>query len=283
MKKRLITSAVIVAVFLPLLLFSDIILYPIVLSLLSFIAVYEILKAIGTEKKPWLAIPSYLLGLLLPFCSYFIKDGYISSDKYLLILAAAIFIYLIFIMGVGVFSKGDPAFSSIAEVFAMVTYALVSFCSMSVLRYFDLEAGRYLVFLVFIIPWTSDSCAYLTGTFFGKHKLIPEISPKKTVEGAVGGVVCATLACLLYGHVIDLIEPNVTVNYAFLPIFGFLLAIVSQIGDLAASLLKREHGIKDYGIMFPGHGGVMDRFDSIISVSAILLILSVSLPPFVFN
>ncbi len=281
MKKRLITSAVIVAIFLPLLLFSDFITYPIVLALLSFIAVYEILKVLGAEKNIFVAIPSYILGAAFPFCSYLVKEGF-DPRLYLLILAAAVFCYLIYIMGVGVFSKGKLPFATISETFVMVTYLAVSFSSMALLRYTDMQAGRYLVFIVFIVPWTSDSCAYLTGTFIGKHKLIPEISPKKTVEGAVGGVVFATLACTLYGHVVDLIEPGVAVNYIALASFGFILSIASQIGDLVASLLKREHGVKDYGRIFPGHGGIMDRFDSIISVATVLLILCLVFPPFVF-
>ncbi len=279
MKTRLITSAVIVAIFLPLLLFSEYIIYPIVLSLLSFIAVFEILRTLGIEKNLFVCLPSYLLGAALPFASFFAAD---NTELYLLLLAAIIFSFLIYIMGVGVFSKGKIPFATISEVFVMITYVVVSFSSMSLLRYIDMNAGRYLVFLVFIAPWVSDSCAYLTGTLIGKHKLIPEISPKKTVEGAIGGVVCATIAYALYGLVVDLIEPGVTVNYIALAVFGFILAIVSQLGDLVASLLKREHNVKDYGNLFPGHGGVMDRFDSILAVSAILLILCLAIPPFIF-
>ncbi len=278
MKTRLITSAVIVAIFLPLLIFSEFITYPIALALLAFIAVYEVLKAIGTHKNFFVAIPAYLLGAALPFSAYFASDIYL----YLLILAALIFSFLIYIMGVGVFSKGKLPFAIMSEAFVMVAYVVVSFSSMALIRYIDMQAGKYLIFLVFIAAWCSDSCAYLTGYFFGKHKLIPEVSPKKTVEGAVGGVVGATLAYGLYGFVVSLIEPSVEVNYIALAVFGFVLAIVSQIGDLVASLLKREHGIKDYGKLFPGHGGVMDRFDSIFAVSTILLILCLIFPPFVF-
>ncbi len=277
MKKRLITSAVLVLIIVPLLVFSDFITYPIALSLLSFIAVHEIMKVLGIEKSWFISVPSYLLGAALPFSSYFASD---DPSLFLLILAALIFSYLIYIMGVAVFCKGKIPFSSIAAIFMMITYVVVSFTSMSLIRF--LEAGKYLVFLSFIVAWSSDSCAFLTGTFIGKHKLIPEISPKKTVEGAIGGVLGATLAFLLYGLIVSIIEPDVTVNYLALALFGFILAIVSQIGDLIASLLKREHGIKDYGKLFPGHGGVMDRFDSILAVSTILLMLCMVFPPFTF-
>ena len=279
MKQRLVTSGIIVAIFLPLLLFSQYIIYPIMLSILSFIAVYEILKAIGVEKNAFISVPAYALGVAIPFFSFFVSD---KTIEFLLILAALHFAYLIYLMGIGVFSKGKLQFNVISEVFAMITYVVVSFSSMSLIRYIDLASGKYLVFLIFICAWSSDSCAYLAGFFFGKHKLIPEISPKKTVEGAIGGVVGSTLAYLLYGFVVGLIEPEISVNYLALAIFGLTLSVVSQLGDLVASMLKREHGIKDYGILFPGHGGVMDRFDSILAVSTILLILCLVFPPFAF-
>ena len=122
--------------------------------------------------------------------------------------------------------------------------------------------------------------AYVVGSLFGKHKLIPEISPKKTIEGAIGGVVSATVAYLLFGLILDLAIPNIEVNYIILVLFGLVLSVVSQLGDLIASLIKREHNIKDYGKLLPGHGGIMDRFDSIMAVSTILLILSIVFPPF---
>jgi phosphatidate cytidylyltransferase len=150
------------------------------------------------------------------------------------------------------------------------------------MRYFDREVGAYIIALAFIISWVCDAGAYFTGVLFGKHKLIPEISPKKTVEGAIGGIVIATLVYLLFGFVLDKLVDGMTVNYILLAVFGVLLSICSQLGDLVASLLKREYGVKDYGRVFPGHGGVMDRFDSTISVSAVLMILCAVFPPFTF-
>ena len=121
--------------------------------------------------------------------------------------------------------------------------------------------------------------AYFTGVLFGKHKLIPSISPKKTVEGAIGGVVVAVLAFVLFGVILEQFA-TVNVNYFILIPTGVLLAVVAQIGDLIASLIKREHGVKDYGNILPGHGGIMDRFDSILAVSSILMIICLVCPPF---
>ena len=121
--------------------------------------------------------------------------------------------------------------------------------------------------------------AYLVGSAIGKHKLIPEISPKKTVEGAIGGIVFTALACLLYGFILEKFFA-LSVNYLFLAVIGVILSVVSQLGDLFASMIKREYGVKDYGNIFPGHGGIMDRFDSVLATSTILLILTIIFPPF---
>ena len=146
------------------------------------------------------------------------------------------------------------------------------------LRY--VEMGEYLFYLIFIGAWCADSFAYFVGVAIGKHKLIVEISPKKTIEGSIGGIVCTTLAFLLYGYIISLFDGAPTPNYIVLPILGFVLSVVAQFGDLICSLIKREHGIKDYGYIFPGHGGVLDRFDSVVAVAPVLYVICVFFPPF---
>ena len=134
---------------------------------------------------------------------------------------------------------------------------------------------------MFIGSWVSDTGAWFFGRLFGKHKLIPEVSPKKTVEGAVGGVLSAALAFVLYGFIIHRIDASLSPNYLILAVSGVICAIVSQFGDLIASLVKRHYGIKDYGNVFPGHGGVMDRFDSVLLVSPVLYLLITYIPNFV--
>ncbi|MGB5823227.1 MAG: phosphatidate cytidylyltransferase [Proteocatella sp.] len=118
--------------------------------------------------------------------------------------------------------------------------------------------GSIFIWLLFIFAWGSDTCAYFAGMFFGKHKLIPEISPKKTIEGAIGGIIGTVILTLLFATYFK--EPNLLY---FIPL-AVIGSIVSQIGDLFASAIKREFGIKDYGNLIPGHGGILDRFDSIL-------------------
>ncbi|MBO5102267.1 MAG: phosphatidate cytidylyltransferase [Clostridia bacterium] len=279
MKTRTITSAFILLVTVPLIIFSQYIIYPIALAVLSLFATYEILRAIGVEREYILSVPAYILSCALPFGSFFVTNE--KSSIYLLTIAALMFFYLIYIMGVSVFSKGRISYKTIAEVFMSITYVVVSFSALSIIRYINREVGVFWLALVFIVSWVSDSMAYVVGSLIGKHKLIPEISPKKTVEGAIGGVVGAIIAFLLYGLILDLAIEEMEVRYFVLAIYAAILAVVSQLGDLIASLIKREHGVKDYSNLLPGHGGIMDRFDSILAVSTILLILCLVVPPII--
>ncbi len=278
MKIRVLTSIGIIVVGLLLVVFSGYIVYPIALALLAAIALFEILRVMGAYKMWALSVPAFIISPAFPILAFFVKGEWVVY--YLLILAAYLFVYMIWLMGVSVFSRGSISFGRICEVFVAVTYVTVAFSSLSLIRYLNKDVGVWSVVLIFVIAWICDVFAYFTGSLIGKHKLIPEVSPKKTVEGAVGGVVFAIIACLVYGLGVDLIVANIQVNYLVLAIFGLVLSVVSQLGDLAASLIKREYGAKDYGTIFPGHGGIMDRFDSPIAVSTIMLILTLIFPPF---
>lgn len=279
MKNRVITSVAILAAMLTVVIFSKFIVYPLALALLAIIATFEVLRVIGSHKIWTLSIPAYLISAAFPLTAYFVDSN--NSLEFLLILAAVVFVYLVWLMGVSVFSKGKIAFSKVSETLVGVTYVAVSFTSLSLIRYINHNFGVFLVVLVFVISWTCDTAAFAVGSLIGKHKLIPEISPKKTVEGAIGGVVFSALLCALYGLGLDLVIEKIQVNYLYLILFGIILSVVSQLGDLIASLIKREYDVKDYGRIFPGHGGVLDRFDSVLAVSTILLILSIVFPPFV--
>jgi len=281
MRTRTVTAIFILLVTVPLILFSEYIIYSIALGLLSLAATFEILRVLGVERKRRIAIPAYILATVLPFASYFVEPE--STYVYLLTISALVFAYLMYLMGVAIFSKGVISVAQISEIFFTVTYVIVSFSSLSMLRYIDESVGLYRLMLVFIAAWVTDTAAYFVGSLIGKHKLIPEISPKKTVEGSVGGIVGAFIAFLIFGLILDLVIDNMQVNYIALGIYSVILAIVSQLGDLIASLIKREHGVKDYSNILPGHGGIMDRFDSILSVSTILLILTMVVPPFVMG
>lgn len=276
MKVRILTSIGIAVIGLPILFLSEYLVYPMAIALLSLAAMYEATAVTGFRSRPCVWVPSYLIVMAFPIGSYFFNA---NSFNYILLVGGVLFAFLLYLFAYGVLMRGKVKFSDIGSHFTLMLYISVSFTSLSLVRYVD--NGKYLFGLVFVACWVCDMFAYFIGMAIGKHKLIVEISPKKTIEGSVGGIVCTTLAFLLYGFIVSLFENAPTPNYIVLPILGFALSIVSQFGDLICSLIKREHGIKDYGNIFPGHGGVLDRFDSILAVAPVLYIICVSFPPFV--
>lgn len=276
MKQRIITGIVITAVLVGIFLLSETVVYPIAMALLAFGGVFEMLRVLGQHKRWILAVPAYFIALALPIASFYLMEAY-EDTLAVLVLALALFLYLLYTFLVAVCEKGKILYAELSEVFVSVTYVVTCFSALTILRY--LPMGKYYFGMVFIGAWVSDVFAYFTGVFFGRHKLIPEISPKKTVEGSIGGIVFASGGMVLYGFLLSLLA-DVVPSYATLALGGALLAVVGQIGDLLASLVKREHGVKDYGRLMPGHGGIMDRFDSVLAVSAATMILCLLLPPF---
>ena len=272
MKARILTAIGIAIFGIPILIFSQYLFYPIAISLLSVIAIFEMSGLTGFRKSPTVMIPAYLIAAALPVCGYYALD----IGKYLLYSAFAVFVYMMYLFAYAVLKHGNISFASISAHFVSFAYIAVSFTALCLVRY--IANGGYYFLLVFVASWICDSFAYFIGRAIGKHKLIPEISPKKTIEGAIGGVVCTTLCFVLFGFIVSMIS-DLTPKYFILSLFGFALSIVAQFGDLIASLIKREHGVKDYGNIFPGHGGVLDRFDSILAVAPFLLALCVILPP----
>lgn len=134
------------------------------------------------------------------------------------------------------------------------------------------ENGNYLVWFIFLCSWGSDTCAYAVGVLIGRHKMTPKLSPKKSIEGAVGGVVGAALLFVLYTHFAINRYSATELPLLLVAVLGAAGALVSMVGDLAASAIKRDHGIKDYGKLIPGHGGIMDRFDSVIIAAPLIFI-----------
>lgn len=264
MLTRILTAGVLIPLLLLILFFSGTVVFPIAWALLGVMAVFEMLRALGLRGDAALTWPAYPIALGMPFAAYFLGD----VKTVWLVLFGALTFFLLWIYTVAVFRRGALLFSSVASLFTAVLHITAGFLSILLLRYHT-EAGRYLYLLVFIAPWVTDTFAYFTGRFFGRHKLIPEISPKKTVEGAIGGTLFGILSFVVFGLVMQYSLGH-DPNYAVLAVSGALCAFLSQIGDLIASLIKRERGVKDYGSIFPGHGGVMDRFDSVLTTAPLL-------------
>ena len=138
----------------------------------------------------------------------------------------------------------------------------------------SLDNGVYLAFLVFICSWGCDTCAYCVGKLIGKHKMSPKLSPKKSIEGAVGGVVGTALLTALYAYIFHLKMGIASQQIILLAVIAAIAGLISMVGDLTASAIKRNYNIKDYGHLIPGHGGIMDRFDSMIITAPIIFYLA---------
>lgn len=167
--------------------------------------------------------------------------------------------FILFLIGIISLLRCKHNIIDIAVTFLGIFYVAMFF-DFIVLTINNFELGKIYVWIIFIISFMTDTFAYFSGYLFGKHKLIPKISPKKTIEGSIGGIVGSTCCCILFGYLFKF-------NLLHMAIIGSIGSIIAQFGDLFASSIKRHVGIKDYGKLIPGHGGILDRFDSVILVA----------------
>ncbi len=279
MLKRIITSIVALCVFVPVLIFSDTWIFPIIMSACAVVGVCEMMFCQGFKKNLFLIIPISLVAAFFPLFarySYLSTAAQLSSLRELLKLAISVaFVIALYVFGVAVFANKTVNVTDAGLLFATSFYIIAAFTSIVYIHDY-IQGGEYIYLLTFICAWVTDIFAYFTGRFLGKHKLIPAVSPKKTVEGAIGGIVFCVGAVVLFGFIIEkFFNPNgaISANYLILAISGIFISVVSQIGDLIMSVIKRHYGIKDYGKLFPGHGGILDRFDSVLAVSLLLAVI----------
>ena len=161
--------------------------------------------------------------------------------------------------------------------YALVAGGLLPYLLGAVVRIHSLATGRHLILLPFVIAFLSDTGAYFAGRFLGKHKLAPVISPKKTVEGLVGGVLAAIIGVIAYCLILRGAF-GFQVNWVCVPVYGLFGSLGAVFGDLCFSVIKRQTGIKDYGNLIPGHGGILDRFDSMMVVAPLVELLILVMP-----
>ena len=265
MLKRIITAIIGLALLAVVFIYSDTVVLPIVFGLMALVGVYEMLGCIGMRKNLLVSACMYLLTAASVVLTVFVT----KHSFFVAIYSSLLFCALTVIFASSVFSEGKIPVDKACIAFTTGAYIITGFVSIILLR--SVAHGREVFLLVFLAPWITDTFAYFGGYLFGRHKLIPSVSPKKTVEGAISGTVFCTLVCFLYGYGLEKLFEKTYALYMF-AVMGFLISLVSQIGDLIFSLIKRRYGIKDYGIVFPGHGGVLDRFDSVIATAPLLLI-----------
>lgn len=263
-------------------MFSAVVLLPLLLAVLlwlplwltaaivavaSGISAYELLFSTGIVKHPRLVTYSMIMATLVPLWCYWGRP-YAWGLIGLLCFTAVLFAEMMA-------NHVKLRFEKVIACF--IGGVLIPFLFSSTVRVHNMENGRFYIILVLVLTFLPDSGAYFAGRFFGKHKLAPVISPKKTIEGAAGAVLVAMLGVVIYALVLNIFF-DFEVSYTYCLIYGLAGSLADIFGDLCFSVIKRQTGIKDYGSLIPGHGGILDRFDSMMLVGPLTEALLILVP-----
>ena len=255
-RTRLASGIVLMAVTITLMVYGG---YPLfwVITAISLIGLYELYKAVGMERT----VPA-----LAGYISSIVTDLLLLKNEYEYLVMWIIFTLMVFM---ACYVVSYPRFNSeqITMLFFGIIYVTIMLSFVFKVRF--VQDGHLLVWFIYIGAWGSDTCAYCVGKLIGKHKMPSKLSPNKTIEGCLGGVAGAALIGFIFAVVF---YDNKDIWWQ-LPLIGAVSSVISQIGDLAASAIKRNHDIKDYGNLIPGHGGILDRFDSIIFTAPVVYYL----------
>lgn len=267
MKTRIIAALLLLPLLLAVVLLLPKIFTAILFGAMAAIGAYELLHNTGLVKNNRMVIYGMIMAVFVGIWS-------VVWTVYPLILLGVLAFFCVLFGEFLLFHK-QMSFQDLA--ITIVAGGLIPFLLCAVVRIHSLATGRFLILLPFVIAFLSDTGAYFTGRFLGKHKLAPIISPKKTVEGVVGGVLGAIAGVVVYCLVLQRYF-GFQVNWICVPFYGILGSLGAVFGDLCFSVVKRQTGIKDYGNLIPGHGGILDRFDSMIVVAPLTELLILLVP-----
>lgn len=265
MAKRIISAAIAVPIGIIVLALDNIPLFIVVFSALSVVAVYELLVATKYIKNKITSVISLTFTFLVPI---FFSVPFLRKN---IITICCAFIFALFIAML--FMHDRVSFEQITLVGFISVGIPLALCSLVFIRMIDVEHGLFCMVFALISAWIGDAGAYFIGTFFGKHKMAPKISPKKTWEGFFGGLAASGIAGFIMAIAYEMTQyymqgiNTFTVNKPYLVIIAVVCSVLGVVGDFSASIIKRQCSVKDFGNILPGHGGVLDRFDSVIFVA----------------
>ena len=266
MKTRVIAAAVLVPLALLIVLVAPKIVAALVFGALLSIGAYELLYGTELVRHPRLVAYSAVMAFAVSMWSYF---GAVHAYA---VVGILIFFIVLFAEMMSDHVKVRVEMLALCFVAGLVVPYLLS----ALIRILMLKVGKYLILIPFVAGFMNDTGAYFVGIRYGKHKLAPVVSPNKTIEGLLGGLAGSIVGMLLYSLILLLL--NFEVNFGLAIVYGLLGSAAGTFGDLCFSVIKRQTGIKDYGNLIPGHGGVLDRFDSIVTVAPLMEALLVLLP-----
>ena len=256
LKQRLLTAAIGIPILITVLL-SNPTWLTVAIAIVSVAGLFEFYQTVGLTENRFLCILGLTGAILICFGNLF-DIGYVLAMVYL----GAVVLCVVML-----FSHSTVSVSEVALIIFGLIYVPYFMSHIVFVRH--MADGRILVWMIFVGAFATDTFAYFTGILLGRHRLAPAISPKKTVEGAIGGVIGCGGCFLLFGYIVEAYF-GLNFDMTALCILGILCAAVSEIGDLVASLIKRQYGVKDFGNLLPGHGGILDRFDSILFVAPLV-------------
>lgn len=271
MKQRILVAVIFVPLLFAVMFFAPAWAFAVVTALIAALSAWELIAAVGAGARKRI-------------CLYGAVGAAAVQAGVLLGRGDYVFRIVLFLLMVVMFVEAIRAFAGehpipFAQIAAVIFAGGVMACFLSSLLSLKLyENGRLWVLIPFVSAFVTDGGAYFVGVFLGKHKATPHISPKKTYEGFAGGLVIGTAAVVLYGLILTLC--GIAVNFAAMTVYGLAGAVVTEIGDLAFSMIKREYGVKDYGHLLPGHGGMLDRFDSMVFTAPVIYLLTQVFPAF---
>ena len=264
--KRLSSALIGLPAVVTILVFANNYVADIVFSIVAIITLYEFYNAVEKKSKPirWIGYLACISIAFIHILPLVLPIEYIKPLITLIIPAIILILFLHVIL-----SSMKTSFKDIAYTFFGIFYIVLFIMFLALIR--SMENGKVLIWYVFFAAWATDVFAYLVGKYFGKHKF-SEISPKKTIEGCIGGTIGAVIVILIYTYCINKFL-NFEYSYIYVSVIAAIFSIISQIGDFAASTIKRYVDIKDYSELIPGHGGMLDRIDSVLFIAPFAYVL----------
>lgn len=267
MKKRVLAAAVLLPLLLLVVLALPKIFTAVLFGFVAAIGAYELTVGTGLVKQPRLVAYAMLMAFMTSLWSEYAAQPYLERLGFL--------VFICLLLAELLLTHTKVPFECVAVTF--LAGALFPYLLTALVRMHSWNQGRFFVLLPFVIAFLSDTGAYFVGRAFGRRKLAPVISPNKTVEGVFGGVLGAVIGVVVYCLILQKAFAF-QVNYLYVPVYGILGSFGAVFGDLCFSAIKRQTGIKDYGNLIPGHGGILDRFDSMVVVAPLTEVCMLLIP-----